>query len=208
MADFAVLASGKGTNFEALADAFVGQSTHSLTALLSDRRSAPVLLRAQERGIPAYYLPYSKSDRTLFERAAITVLRGLGVDLVVLAGFMRILTPLFVSAFAGRIINIHPSLLPDFPGEHAIERSFASGNRELGVTIHFVDEGLDSGDIIIRESFERGDSDTLPQVESRIHAIEHRLYPETVRSLLDGIETARELEARNFASADRKKEEV
>ena len=144
-----------------------------------------MLDRAQRRGIPAYYLPYSALDRSLFEYAAITILRGLGVDLVVLAGFMRILTPHFVTSFPRRIVNIHPSLLPAYRGSKALERSYNSADSRLGVTVHYVDEGLDSGEIICHESFSRVGDETFVDIEKRIHAVEHRVYPEAVGRLLD-----------------------
>lgn len=188
MARFAVFASGTGTNFEALAAHFDDAAQpHALAALLCDRRSAAVLDKAQQRGIPAYFLPYSTDDRTIFEQAAITILRGLEIELVVFAGFMRVLTRLFVEAFPRRIVNIHPSLLPAYPGTHAIQRSYHSGDSELGVTIHFVDEGLDSGEPIARESFVRTGDETLAEIEARIHSIEHSLYPAVVRDLLDTV---------------------
>jgi phosphoribosylglycinamide formyltransferase 1 len=186
MARFAVFASGTGTNFESLAHAFEDAAQpHQLAALFCDRRAAPVLDKAQQRGIPAYFLPYSTENRAIFEKAAITILRGLKIDLVVLAGFMRVLTRMFIDAFPRRIVNIHPSLLPAYPGTHAIERSFDSKDNELGVTIHLVDEGLDSGEVIARESFIRTGSETLAEIEARIHSIEHSLYPAVVRDLLD-----------------------
>lgn len=187
MARFAVFASGTGSNFEALARAFepTAAQPHQLAALVSDRRSAAVLEKSQQRGIPAYFIPYSIADRTVFEQAAITILRGLRVDLVVLAGFMRVLTRLFLSTFPRRIVNIHPSLLPAYPGTNAIEKSFGSPDSELGVTVHFVDEGLDSGEVIARESFLRTGVETLAEIEARIHSIEHSLYPAVVRDLLD-----------------------
>ncbi|HUX11993.1 MAG TPA: phosphoribosylglycinamide formyltransferase [Spirochaetia bacterium] len=185
MARFAVLASGAGTNFQALAAAFTPSGPHELVAVISDRRSAPVLSRAQLLGIPAYYLPYAPDNRKVFERAAITILSGLAVDLVVLAGFMRVLTSLFVDAFSRRIINIHPSLLPKYPGTHAIEKSYRSKDTELGVTVHFVDAVLDGGEVIAQESFVRSSLQTIDEVEQKIHEIEHRLYPEVVRNLLE-----------------------
>jgi len=127
----------------------------------------------------------------VFERAASVILRGLRVDLIVLAGFMRILTSQMINAFGGRIINIHPSLLPDFPGTHAIERSFVSTHEELGVTVHFVDSGLDSGPVIARQSFRRSMDASLEEIETEVHAIEHSLYPAVVIELLDRIEQER-----------------
>ncbi len=124
-------------------------------------------------------------NRNVFEHAAITILSGIAVDLVVLAGFMRILTPLFVNAFPRRVMNIHPSLLPKFPGTDAIEKSFHSQDTELGVTVHFVDTVLDGGEVIAQEAFVRGSLETLDEIEQKIHAIEHRLYPEVVRKLLE-----------------------
>jgi len=187
VASCAVLASGTGTNFEAIA-ARIADSNHSVAALLSDRRNAPVLKKAQALMIPAYFIPYDRNRRTTFEQAASIILRGLRVDLIVLAGFMRILTSQMIEAFDGKIINIHPSLLPDFPGTHAIERSYASDHEELGVTVHFVDNGLDSGPVIARQSFRRSMEASLEEIEIEVHAIEHSLYPKVVIELLDRIE--------------------
>ncbi|HTP58319.1 MAG TPA: formyltransferase family protein, partial [Spirochaetia bacterium] len=110
------------------------------------------------------------------------------VDLVALAGFMRLLTPWFLDAFKGPVINIHPSLLPKYPGTHGIEESYASGDRELGITIMRVDAGVDTGPVILQKSFQREDGETLDAVEERIHALEHEWYPRVIVSMLDAVD--------------------
>ncbi len=184
MARLAVLASGNGTNFEAIA-ARLEETNHAVACLICDRQGAPVLLRAERRGIPAYSIPYDRSNRTKFELAAANIIRRLRADVVALAGFMRILTPAFVDQFPHRIVNIHPSLLPKFPGVGAIEKSYQSGDTELGVTVHFVDHGLDSGPIIEQRRFVRSGDESLEEVEREIHRIEHDLYSDVVVDLLN-----------------------
>ncbi len=192
MADCIVFASGSGSNFEAIAE-YLSKTPHMVSALISDRQDAMVLQRAQRLRIPAYFIPYDRSRRTLFEETASGLVLGARADLIILAGFMRILTSPFVDRFKNRIVNIHPSLLPRYPGAHAIEQSFSSGDTELGITIHYVDHGLDSGPIIARRSFNRHGNESLTEIEGRIHALEHLFYPEIVRSLLDEIDAERSL---------------
>ena len=115
-----------------------------------------------------------------------TALEAYGAELVVLAGFMRVLTPLFVDRWKGRLVNIHPALLPSHPGAHGIADSFASGDAQLGVTVHWVDAGVDTGPIIAQRSFDRESGMTLEQAELRIHQLEHELYPRVVLEILDG----------------------
>ncbi len=139
-------------------------------------------------GIPVLNVSYLRNSREEVEKKLISVLKEEEIDLIVLAGYMRLLTPLFVSAFKGRIINIHPALLPKYPGTHGIEESFASGDRELGITIHYVDEGMDTGPVICQKSFLRNPSDTLESTAERIHGLEHQWYPDVILDLLGQIE--------------------
>jgi phosphoribosylglycinamide formyltransferase-1 len=187
MANVAVLASGSGSNFEAIADALEG-TNHRICCLVCDRREARVFDRAKRRGIPAFYIPYYRRERSEAEEEVRGVLDRFRPDLIALAGFMRILTPAFVDTFAGKIVNIHPALLPSFPGAHGLEESYHSGNTELGITIHFVDHGTDTGPIIRQASIVRQNGETLGVVEERIHQLEHRHYPEVVLTLLDRVE--------------------
>lgn len=188
MARIGVLASGSGTNFEKIALSLQG-TVHQTAVLLCDRREAFCFQRAQKLGIPGVYVPYSKTaGREEAEQRLTAELERHGVDLVVLAGFMKILTPWFVRRWSGRLVNIHPALLPRHPGAHGIAESFHSGDLDLGVTVHLVDEGVDTGPILGQRSFERTPGLTLEQAEQKIHDLEYRLYPEVILRLLDSID--------------------
>lgn len=194
MAHVAVLASGSGSNFQALAEAFAdpvrNPAGHRIGLLVCDKPGAFCLERAARLGIPTVVVPYAKGGTTEVrqnaERQMIGALEAAQTDLVVLAGFMRILTPLFVGRWKGKLVNIHPALLPRHPGAHGIADSFASTDAELGITVHWVDEGVDTGAIIAQRSFPRPPGLTLEEAEARIHALEHELYPTTVLNLLGG----------------------
>jgi phosphoribosylglycinamide formyltransferase 1 len=190
-----VLGSGKGSNFVAIADACAAGSVPAQVAVvLSDVAEAGILARARERGIPAHFLPPGKFRTKLEEEAErnyIAALQAAGVDLVVLAGFMRVLKDAFLGAFAGRIVNIHPSLLPSFPGLAAWEQALAHGVRVTGCTVHFVDAGVDSGPIIGQQTVPVLDDDTAETLHQRIHAAEHALYPRCVAALARGEITVR-----------------
>ena len=192
MAKVAVLASGSGSNFQAIAEALADQTRnpagHQIVLLICDRPGAYCLERARSLGVPSLVVAYARGGTTEIRQAAekqmTAALESAGVDLVVLAGFMRILTPLFVGRWKGKLVNIHPALLPRHPGAHGIADSFASGDSQLGVTVHWVDEGVDTGTIIVQKSVAR--PPTLEEAEARIHALEHELYPTTVLNLLGG----------------------
>ena len=185
-----VLGSGKGSNFVAIADACAAGTVPAEVALvLSDVAEAGILARARERNIPARFLPPGKFRTKLdeeAERAYVEALRAAEVDLVVLAGFMRVLKGLFLQAFAGRIVNIHPSLLPSFPGLAAWEQALAHGVRVTGCTVHFVDAGVDSGPIIGQQTVPVLDDDTAETLHQRIQAAEHALYPQCVAAIARG----------------------
>jgi len=171
------LVSGRGSNLQALLDAGL-----PVVAVASNTRDAPALERARAQGIPtATFSLDCHPDRTERDLVLATWLEEHGVELVVLAGYMHLLTKPFLERFPGRIVNVHPSLLPQFPGAHAIEDALAAGVAETGVTIHLVDEGLDTGPILAQEPVALEPRETL---EERIHAVEHRLYPAVVRDLL------------------------
>jgi phosphoribosylglycinamide formyltransferase-1 len=154
MGRVAVLASGSGSNFAALADKL--DPAHQLILLISDNPQAYALERAQKRGIKTLVVPYIKGEpRSKPEGIMTDALRQMNCDLVVLAGFMKILTPSFVDSWEGKLINIHPSLLPRHPGAHGIRDSYNSDDKELGLSIHYVDKGVDTGKIIRQESFSR-----------------------------------------------------
>jgi phosphoribosylglycinamide formyltransferase-1 len=188
MARLAVFASGKGTNFVAIANALRVESRHAIEFLLCDVAGAPVLERAREMGVPTVPVSYAKVLRETVEKKIVRHLERRRVDLVALAGFMRLLTPFFLGAFKGPVINLHPSLLPKYPGTRAIEESWRSGDRELGITVMRVDEGVDTGPALLQKFFLRGSSESLEETETRIHALEHEWYPRVLIELLDEIE--------------------
>ena len=186
MADFIVLASGSGSNFEAITRSLSG-SNHHLLALVTDNPSAHALVRAERMGVPSIVVNYAAGRRRAETRLA-RVLQSYQPDLVVLAGFMKVLPPHIVAAYPDRIVNIHPSLLPDYPGLHAIERSYADAGGKMGITIHLVDRGVDTGPVLARFVADRTGSPTLEEMEQRVHELEHRHYPEIVEEQLDTIE--------------------
>ena len=180
-----MLASGKGTNLQALLDdQEVGPQ---VDLVVSDRVDAPALDRARARDIETVHLdPASFPTRRAHDEALATLLRDRATDVVVLAGYMRVLGPEVVEAFAGRILNIHPSLLPAFPGVRAIAEAIDYGVRVTGVTVHLVDELLDHGPVVAQESVQVQPGDTAETLERRIHEVEHRLLPAAVAALLGG----------------------
>jgi phosphoribosylglycinamide formyltransferase-1 len=184
VAKLAVFASGSGSNFEALAEALL-PGPHKIACLISDRKNAFVLTRAERLGIPAHVVSYAGRSREAAEEDILRVLAPYAVTYIALAGFMRLLTPRLIDAYPSRIINIHPALLPAHPGTSGIEDSYRSGDRELGITIHYVDYGLDSGPIILQESFIRNGAESIEEIQRRIHELEHKNYPKVVADLLN-----------------------
>jgi phosphoribosylglycinamide formyltransferase-1 len=182
-----MLGSGKGSNFAAIADAIAaGQIPAEIAIVLSDVESAGILARARERGLSAQFVPPGKFRTKLeesAEQAFVAALQAARVDVVVLAGFMRVLKGDFLQAFEGRIINIHPSLLPSFPGLEGWRQALDYGVKVTGCTVHFVDAGVDSGAIIGQQSVPVLDDDTPESLHQRIHAAEHELYPRCVAAL-------------------------
>jgi phosphoribosylglycinamide formyltransferase-1 len=171
-----VLVSGEGSNLQALIDAGL-----PIAAVASNRPGVRALERATAAGIPARVFELEQyADRAARDRELADWLLLRGADLVVLAGYMHLLTPAFLDRFPDRIVNVHPSLLPDFPGAHAIDDALAAGVDTTGVTVHYVDEGLDSGAVIRQEPVDVEPRDTLVE---RIHAVEHRMLPEVVQEL-------------------------
>jgi phosphoribosylglycinamide formyltransferase 1 len=171
-----VLVSGNGTNLQALLDAGL-----PVSAVAANRKDAYALIRACTGGVPtATFSLGCHAGRTERDLVMATWLEEHGVELVVLAGYMHLLTAPFLQRFPGRVINVHPSLLPAFPGAHAIDDALAAGVETTGVSVHFVDEGLDTGPLIAQEPISVEPRDTLVE---RIHAVEHRLLPEVVRGL-------------------------
>jgi phosphoribosylglycinamide formyltransferase 1 len=182
-----VLGSGKGSNFAAIADACAaGTIPAEIGLVLSDVEGAGILQRAREQGLPAQFISPGKFRTKLdeeAERAFVEGLRAAHVDLIVLAGFMRVLKGDFLRAFEGRIVNIHPSLLPSFPGLEAWKQALDYGVKVTGCTVHFVDAGVDSGPIVGQQTVPVLDSDTPETLHQRIHAAEHELYPQCVAAI-------------------------
>ncbi len=182
-----VLGSGQGSNFVAIADAVAtGKIPAEIAVVLSDAGNAGILARARERKIPAQFVPPGKFRTKLDEAAEgafVTALQNARVDLIVLAGFMRVLKGDFLRAFEGRIVNIHPSLLPSFPGLEGWKQALDYGVKVAGCTVHFVDAGVDSGPIIGQQAVPVRDHDTAESLHQRIHAAEHELYPKCVAAL-------------------------
>lgn len=170
----AVLISGNGSNFQAIVEATLSEKLNGeVVLLLSNKKEAYGLKRAAAYQIPHYVIHN--------EAEAISLLEQYGADLICLAGFMRVLSPLFVQRFAGRILNIHPSLLPDFPGLDVIAKTWKARVSKTGVTIHYVDEGLDTGSILLQESLPILKNESLESLRAKIHALEHQLYPKAIQ---------------------------
>jgi phosphoribosylglycinamide formyltransferase-1 len=182
-----VLGSGKGSNFVAIAEACAAGSIPAQVALvLSDAPEAGILERARQHHVPAEFIPPGKFRTKLdeaAEQAYIDALQRANVDLVVLAGFMRVLKGEFLRVFEGRIVNLHPSLLPSFPGLDAWKQALDYGVKVTGCTVHFVDAGVDSGPIIGQQTVPISDDDTPETLIERIHAAEHELYPKCVAAI-------------------------
>ena len=180
----AVLASGSGTNLQALIDQLHHDENSGIeiAVVISDRRKAYALTRAEEVGIPTYVVRVRDfPNRDAFDAEISKILEGCGVELIVLAGFMKLFQPAFVRKYRNRIINIHPSLLPAFPGAHSVPDTLAYGAKVSGVTVFFIDEGVDTGPIIAQASVPVFDDDDEESLFKRIHVEEHKLYPQVVR---------------------------
>jgi phosphoribosylglycinamide formyltransferase-1 len=185
----AVLVSGEGSNLQAILDQVHGRDGAEVVAVGSNRAAARGLERARSAGVETgLFEAGAFADRPARDEALGDWLEERGVELVVLAGFMELLGAPFIRRFAGRIINVHPSLLPAFPGLHPIEEAIAYGVKQMGVSVHFVDEGVDSGAIILQEAFALDPpySRDIAAIEQRIHEIEHRLLPRAVRLFAAG----------------------
>ena len=183
-----VLCSGNGTNLQAILQAIrAGRLRARIAVVISDRAEARALIRARRAGIPAQFVdPSAFGSREAFDRALIRILEASGVRAVCLAGFMRLLSPIFVRRFPRRILNVHPALLPAFPGAHAIRDALAWGAKLTGVTIHLVDEAMDHGPILLQEALPIRPGESAAHLRARIHRIEHRLYPRAIQLVLEG----------------------
>jgi len=182
-----VLVSGAGTNLQAILDTVHGRHGIEVVCVAASRNEAAGLARARSAGVPTAVYPAGEYEsRAARDTALGDHLAAHEVDLVVLAGFMELLDPAFVRRFEGRILNVHPSLLPAFPGVRAIEQALEYGVRVTGVTVHFVDEGVDTGPILLQEAIELPYAADIARVEERIHAVEHRLLPAAIRLIARG----------------------
>ena len=182
-----VLISGRGSNLQALIEAQQrGDLGGEIAVVISNVESAAGLEHARRAGIPTVVRSHRGRPREEYDAEVVGVLREHGVELVCLAGFMRLLSPVFVRAFPGRILNIHPALLPSFPGLDAQKRALEHGVKLTGATVHLVDEGLDSGAIVAQEAVPVRSEDTVESLAARILEAEHRLYPRAVRLVLGG----------------------
>jgi phosphoribosylglycinamide formyltransferase-1 len=183
----AVLASGTGTNLQAILDEVHGRDRIEVVCVASNKPHARALGRATDAGVETRVFARADGrDRTQRDAAMADWLAERQVDLVVLAGYMELLSPGFVRRFPNRIVNVHPALLPSFPGLDAIGQALAHGVRVTGVTVHFVDEGIDSGPIILQRTIEVPDTRDRSQLESAIHEVEHELLPEAIRLIASG----------------------
>jgi phosphoribosylglycinamide formyltransferase-1 len=181
----AVLASGEGTNLHALLDDPV--TGPWIVLVVSDRSGAAALRRAEQVGVRAVFVdPAACPTRTEYDRKLLQLLEAAAIEYVALAGFMRVLGPEMVRAFEGRMLNIHPSLLPEFPGATAVADALAAGVDRTGVTVHFVDEGIDTGPVVAQEEVPVLPGDDADSLAGRIHAVEHRMYPAVLRALVEG----------------------
>lgn len=183
-----VLASGSGSNFSALTEALnVEGSPARVELLICNVPGAKVLERAQKAGVEAVLLDHkSHSSRETFDEAVAQTIIDRKIELICLAGYMRLVTPAFLRRFPGKVINIHPALLPAFPGMHGVRQAIAAGVKVAGCTVHFVDEGTDTGPIIAQAAVPVLPSDDEASLAQRIHAEEHRLYPAVVRAIARG----------------------
>lgn len=187
MKRLAILLSGRGSNFEAIAESIAaGRLDAEICLVISNRPGAPGLDRARERGLKAVCLPSQALDREVYDRMLIEELDRHQPDLICLAGYMRLLSGTFVRAYPERIVNIHPSLLPSFPGLDAQHQALEHGVKFAGCTVHFVDENLDAGPILVQAVVPVLDTDTVESLSSRILHEEHRIYSEAIRIVLSG----------------------
>lgn len=183
-----VLLSGRGSNFEALADSIASARIPNaeIAIVISNREDAPGIERATARGIATRAIPSKGLERETYDRQVVSVLNEHKIELVCLAGYMRLLSPFFVASFPNRILNIHPSLLPSFPGLESQRQALEYGVKFAGCTVHFVDENLDAGPIVLQSVVPVKDDDTEDTLSARILQEEHRIYSEAVRIVLEG----------------------
>jgi phosphoribosylglycinamide formyltransferase-1 len=187
MKNLGILLSGRGSNFEAIArNVRAGRIPARIAVVISNKEEAAGLITARNMGLETRFIPSRGKEREAFDREVVAVLRAFAVEVVCLAGFMRILSPYFVRQFPGRILNIHPALLPAFPGTDAQKQALDYGVKFTGCTVHIVDEGVDSGPIVCQAVVPVLDEDTAESLSARILKEEHRIYSEAVCLLVEG----------------------
>ncbi|MDL2209825.1 phosphoribosylglycinamide formyltransferase [Desulfovibrio sp. OttesenSCG-928-O18] len=188
MLKLAVLASGRGTNLQAILDHIrAGRIDAEIALVLSNNPAAPALRIAEEAGIPIWAEAHaSYPSRAAFDSAMLAAMREAGIEAVILAGYMRLLSPEFIRAYPGKILNIHPSLLPAFPGAQGGADALAYGVKLAGCTVHFVVEAMDAGPIVIQAALPVLEADTEQSLMERVHALEHRIYPQAVAWFAQG----------------------
>ncbi len=187
MKKIAVFASGFGSNFQAIIEAVKQQMLNAdITLLVSDNPSSKAVERANAAGIDAFtFCAKDYAGKAAYEQAVLAELKRRDVDFIVLAGYMRIIGKTLLEAYPMRIINLHPALLPSFPGAHGIADAYNYGVKVFGITIHFVDEGVDTGKIINQFAFHATDDDTLETIETKIHQLEHQYFPLTINEVIN-----------------------
>lgn len=185
--NIAIFASGEGTNFTALTEYFKREKLPlNVKLLVCDHSKVHVLDRATKESVPTFVIHFKDyPDKVAAEKVIAQKLADEQIDFIILAGYMRIIGPTLLAKYEGEIVNIHPALLPKFPGRHGIEDAFEAGVDTTGVTIHWVDSGIDSGKIIAQRKVPVHQDDRLSDLETRIHATEHKLYPEVIKQLLE-----------------------
>ncbi|PED06724.1 phosphoribosylglycinamide formyltransferase [Bacillus pseudomycoides] len=190
MRRLAVFASGSGSNFQALINAVEEKRLHAeISLLVCDQPEARVIGRAHYRYVPCFAFSAKEYEsKEAFENEILKKLREYEIDCVILAGYMRLIGPTLLEAYGGKIINIHPSLLPSFPGKDAVGQALEAGVKVTGVTIHYVDAGMDTGPIIAQEAVTVSETDTRESLQKKIQQVEHRLYVDTVNEIVQFIE--------------------
>ena len=188
MKKVAIFASGTGSNFEAIVKAVQsGKLNAKIALLVCDKPDALVISKAKSKGIESFVFSAKDfSGKEAYETEILSQLRKKEVELIALAGYMRIVGKTLLDAYPNQIVNIHPSLLPHFPGKDAIKQAYDAGVKETGVSVHYVDAGIDTGPIISQEKVEIKEADTLESLEKKVHQVEHVLYVVTLKNLLEG----------------------
>ncbi len=188
MKNFAVFVSGNGSNLQAIIDSTAkGRITGKIVLVVSDNKDAFALLRAERAGIKTFVFdPADYRKREEYERVILDKLKECTVEFVVLAGFMRLLTPYFINNFKNKILNIHPALLPAFPGMHGVRDALKSGVKSTGVSVHFVNEDIDAGPVILQREEAICEDDNEESLLLRLHRIEHEVYSEAIQLFIEG----------------------